>query len=603
MASDIKINKLKCDISRKNFSEKYDVFKIHSENKIRYSSKILDFKQLDKKIISVFHNDMNDLFVMMDKDRDNFILLKKVLLDKLIIRDITIKQQDSDIISDRVIVCLLLNGLNNYDIEMLRFSNLTGKLYCFNNRNLKWKKIAKKDIIWQIVALEIAVTKDMCLSFDVVTFSLIEFLKNSGISKSKLMAMPKYILNDYNALVRNFDRDLTNCFIKKQITRKKSSVSFLEIRSNEEFKSSKSGILQEIISRFNKKYRNICNLDFERFTNYIGLRSKFSIKRDEKIVNDLIRQNRINLIDLIGDNDSKKVSERFQNEAKLYDLDIVKVNRPEVNSLNICLIHEKDFYEESENKDPYSSFESLSNIQHITLELLKGLRNSSHKALFRSLKHELLIKKDIKDLKFSLFDWSSLKLKESIVFTIKEIIDENSCFVSLKVSPCGSFEFIISEDFTNFDELYYFYEDIFSKDKQIEFIITYDDKHLEVVSKTSIRTIANLDMISDNLNKGITKLRNKEKRDELFNAITDIKFIRENDFISYYFSGNIAEPMRYSIPKACVLRKIESLDEKPIRFLELLPTLNVSFVNNNKLTVLPFPIKYLREFFKCHNKG
>lgn len=33
-------------------------------------------------------------------------------------------------------------------------------------------------------------------------------------------------------------------------------------------------------------------------------------------------------------------------------------------------------------------------------------------------------------------------------------------------------------------------------------------------------------------------------------------------------------------------------------FDKLLPTMNVTFVHNGQLTVLPFPFKYLREFVK-----
>lgn len=56
--------------------------------------------------------------------------------------------------------------------------------------------------------------------------------------------------------------------------------------------------------------------------------------------------------------------------------------------------------------------------------------------------------------------------------------------------------------------------------------------------------------------------------------------------------------MRQKIQRACVVRTIEGYDGAEIRFDEMLPMMNVTFVHSGQLTVMPFPFKYLREYIK-----
>lgn len=55
-------------------------------------------------------------------------------------------------------------------------------------------------------------------------------------------------------------------------------------------------------------------------------------------------------------------------------------------------------------------------------------------------------------------------------------------------------------------------------------------------------------------------------------------------------------------PEYAVIREIEPGDDSNLIFDKLLPLMNVDFVKNGDLTVVPFPIKYLREWIKV-DKG
>ena len=60
--------------------------------------------------------------------------------------------------------------------------------------------------------------------------------------------------------------------------------------------------------------------------------------------------------------------------------------------------------------------------------------------------------------------------------------------------------------------------------------------------------------------------------------------------------------MRPKINRAANIRRIEGYKDAPIMFEKLLGTMNVTFVHNGQLTVLPFPFKYLREYIRGLNE-
>ena len=53
-----------------------------------------------------------------------------------------------------------------------------------------------------------------------------------------------------------------------------------------------------------------------------------------------------------------------------------------------------------------------------------------------------------------------------------------------------------------------------------------------------------------------------------------------------------------SINRVANIRKIEPFEDSILMFEKLLPLMNVTFVHNGQLTIIPFPFKYLREYVK-----
>ena len=169
----------------------------------------------------------------------------------------------------------------------------------------------------------------------------------------------------------------------------------------------------------------------------------------------------------------------------------------------------------------------------------------------------------------------------------------------MKVHPDGSFD-IQEQEFTllemnEYTDCVNVFEDAKTKGETVKGIIRDEQGRINIIKDTGIITLPEAEEIKALLASGDTKLRGKERREELLSPCLDIKTYMEDDK-QFYYVWTIGEGMRWKIPRAANVRCIEGFHEAPLMFDRLLPTMNVTFVHNGQLTVLPFPFKYLREY-------
>ena len=88
---------------------------------------------------------------------------------------------------------------------------------------------------------------------------------------------------------------------------------------------------------------------------------------------------------------------------------------------------------------------------------------------------------------------------------------------------------------------------------------------------------------------------------ENFNSLLGLKIAKING--SYeYFVGKKKEALKFSLPSSCVIRSVtpwingELKADGEIFLDEFAHMLTVEFVRNGQFTVMPFPMKYLREY-------
>jgi hypothetical protein len=89
--------------------------------------------------------------------------------------------------------------------------------------------------------------------------------------------------------------------------------------------------------------------------------------------------------------------------------------------------------------------------------------------------------------------------------------------------------------------------------------------------------------------------KDKDYREELFDAALDIKYFGTSEIEAHYFVGQ-RDINKYSFKDACYFRKIVAVNGSKLIFKELLPTMDVDFVRTGESTVIPFPFKYIREY-------
>lgn len=95
---------------------------------------------------------------------------------------------------------------------------------------------------------------------------------------------------------------------------------------------------------------------------------------------------------------------------------------------------------------------------------------------------------------------------------------------------------------------------------------------------------------------------------ENFNSLLGLKIVKING-IYEYFVGKKKDALQFSLPCSCVLRSVTPWINGDLKnngeiFLdEFAHMLTVEFVRNGQYTVIPFPIKYLREYQRFFEKG
>ncbi len=596
MSTSIKVNELKYNIDRDALSRIYDFFTIEtSEKYIKQGSYILDASALCNDVKSIKFESGKKVLFMMKKDPGNREKIKTLFKEISDGDNYFFQQTKINEIADYLLIQLLLNALGSYESDFLKFNNLTGHLYCFHPNWIKRGKEKKDSVIWKVPCLEIAVTKDLYIKLLVRTFTSSRLRNKITFKKRKYEEYPKYVFAANNTLCRRLKDDNTDCFIMRQVDGVKSEITFLNIQSKEKFDQSKMGVLNNVIQYFNEKYQGMCNIGFEEKQvehrlDYSKAMQNENIKR----IREILSQKEIHIVDMVGDNYSPEFCKDIKKLlSEKYDVEATIGKRINKDGLNILVIHNAEYYEDAE--DPHDKVYEGTAIQHVTLE---DFAENSDFAI-STIVHEIIIKEDLKDNKISLFDWSQTGIEEPVSFGVEARINEVNRYFFMKVASNGSFE-IKEQEFTIFEyneyiELCNIFESANTSLEIVKGVIRYEDGSIAIIKDTGLFTIPEIDSINELLECGDNKLRGKERREELLSSCLDIKSYREKN-ADYYFVGTIGEGMRPGIQRASVVRKIEGIDDSNIGFDKLISLMNVSFVINGQLTVIPFPFKYLREY-------
>ena len=594
MSAPIKTNQLTYTFDKELFSKNYDIFCIRtSEKHFKNGAYIIDAPLLSNNVCSVLFKSGREIFVLMKSNGSNKSLLKNAILKEGGADRITISQVTPNSLKDDIVFQLMLNSLGNYESPLLKFNNLTGHLYCFHPNWLIRGRKSEADVVFKVPCLELRLSSEFRLNMEVHTFTS-ELLRNKiEFKKKKFDEYPKYIFSAHNTLRRKLKDDVGYSFIMRQTKNAKTEIAFLDIQNIDRFNQSKMGILTTVLENFNDRFSSIAHLDFESITDYKALDYTRSVANENKqAISDLLSIKPIKIVDCIDDEYSKIFCKEICDLLlSKYGIKTSCGKRVAKDHLNIRVIHNAAFYADSD--DPHRIFNHVA-VQHITFE---DFSECSEFAISTVI-HEMLIKADLVKQKISLFDWNTLGLKDDIDFGIEVTDEQNTKYIFMTIHPNGTFN--ISEQTLNLFETNKYNQcvEIFENAKmnsvKVHGIIRDALGNINIIKDTEWFTLPEIYSIKAELANGNTKLRGKEKRNELLSSCLDIKMF--NDGVSeYYFVGTIGNGMRWLINRAANIRKIEPFEDSILMFEKLLPLMNVTFVHNGQLTIIPFPFKYLRE--------
>ena len=654
-----KTNQLNIRFNFQQIVKEYTIVKFStSENFIKYGALILDKIELELNAKSIIFERGKSFYALFDKNYISNVDLSKQLEkiedgNKLSFK--ILNKTELELLETHTLSQLLINSIATPNHKRLTFNNLTGKLYLFNPNHLKISKSKDKEQIFKIVGLEFYIAPNCCLQLNVKTFSSVLLSKQMDFSKKKLKEYPKYtFVHSTNTLKRVLPSESIkgeNLFILKQTSKKgsleKNNIPFFDFSNLNEFKNSKIGMLSDVFDSIKEKLSNYLSIDFKsaKTNNIIRHSNTFDYsKLNESIF----------LIDGIKDENSNEHLESIKGEIENHipNSKIELYKKENKTGYNVKLIHNKSFYQKYEQKDPYKP---SNNIQHITSEDFKLNSKASIKAIIK----ELVIKNDIRNKKISIIDWSKYNYKNKWIFGIKSNID--FYFLTIEYNGVLSYEKFESDLFnqSEYDELCSIYDndsniEFIVKDdigniniikRTNNFTLPefekINDSLIKENSKISIKKDVALSVVNEvfetekvkefenkikqieNWNKenllNCFKNRNDKKifvdkvkqetgeviksyfrdksRYEILDSQLDIHSFKENER-NYYFVGIKGKGIQQSISRASVIREIETYGNSEYVFENLLPLMNVDFVKNGDLTVLPFPIKYLREWKK-----
>jgi len=595
MNTPIKTNKLVYKLNYNEIDKKFDIFAVKTSKKyFEYGAYILDVPAMDRNVKSVRFEGGKCFHVLMEKNYENKYLLRQAIDKAPDFDTIFFSQISSCDMEDYALLQLFLNSLGSASHKLLSFNNLTGSFYCFHPEWLN----KKNNIIWQVSCLDIKITPEYKMKFDVKTFSSEKLRNKINFTSRKFEDYPKYVISTaHNTLKRKTSDDKGEVYIPRQVEGQKKSIEFIDVYQLDKFNTTKMGVVSKIIEKFNEKFKGLAEIDFECISEYISLDYDNKKAKENKILIESELKNRnLCIVDSIGDNASQDLCSRIQNLLlDEYNIFVPIVKDIMKDHLNLYLIHNKEYYFGVD--DPYKKQYDGISIQHITLE---DFDNNKLKYSLSTVIHELLIKSDLQERKIRLFDWSSLGFEEDMTFGMATGDKKNQRYFFMNIHPDGSFD--ITEQINDLFSRSIYSEciDIFQaqssskSDAEIEGVIMDSKGNINIIKDTQWVTIPEIFKIRYELESGNTKLRNEEKRTELFNDILDIKQFIYNDE-EHYFAGYIGHGIKPTLQCAVHIRKFEKYQNAPSFLTKILPLMYVTFVRNNQLTVIPFPFKYLRE--------
>lgn len=336
---------------------------------------------------------------------------------------------------------LLCNAIPALSSAGQMYHNLTGKLYHLDRA---WHR-GRGEVPRCFWALRIEFTWDGCIKLPVVTFSAAE-------RKQRDPSAPQYLFDSKSYTLRRLvrqdpDRNTPRFVIGSPDTTRKNTVPFLEFGSLEDFQHCKVGVLQNFLD-------NVTGL----LAPYLVLRTCYlqeeahlgnkAIHSQMENIRRRLREAPVYMEDTVQDERSAALAVLLRKKLLEYSGITLCEGIPTPGATLFRVIHNKEFYQDHPDQDPYRHAPSNYAVQHLTIEdfqLCDLDISEKEDAALRKVLQELAIKRDILHETITCYDWASAGYTSPVNFVI--ITDEGKqkdgplCYRRLRVLPDGALEY------------------------------------------------------------------------------------------------------------------------------------------------------------------
>ena len=345
---------------------------------------------------------------------------------------------------------------------------------------------------------------------------------------------------------------------------------------------------------------------------------------------------------------NQKIIDEFIEVVKnRYGIELTPTKSPRFGMYNIPCLHPKKYYEGKGEKDPYTD-QSYTLMQHATVENLEAAvkkyrsddkRNNTafekrvnkwleeHPGKTRTdyiyatndtkseanipmaevLFEQLYIKEEIENQQMEFYDWRSFNAEGDWQFAIplthsvnhKKVLDGFSYFVIHRdgsmeePEKCDPSDIMAPAEFSTLDDW-----------KIIDFAVVDPNGNVNVVRSTQVCTLPDAAKIKriikenkKNNRKRTLDVKTEESKKENLAGCVNIGYVKITDNRWIYYVGQYNN-LQQSVANSSVVREIEAVNGSSVFFDKLFHMMSIPFVKHNQNSVIPFPIKYLREWCK-----
>lgn len=335
-------------------------------------------------------------------------------------------------------------------------------------------------------------------------------------------------------------------------------------------------------------------------------------------------------------------------------------NEVVLNKLNLTITKNKEFYENNKIEDPYNLIKSTQCLsQNMSIDILDKILADNKETLLHVLLKELIIKQELFQSKL-LLPYTNILDNFIVIYPFKasqkaeydfykvEIISQQLNFTGLTTDEkrlCEDICFSISYD-TTLEAILIYNHNISYITKSMEFplpnIIELEKVISEYVQPVKMKKQTILDIwdeiyqlekhnlrerllkeIEKNINildgsveltlltlgkdnnkfklaleehvnrRLVLSLKTKKENRHIIESLIGIRYSKAHD--KYFVGTN--HNLNMDIKKASIIRELHTYSGENM-MKTILPMLNEYFVKNGDFTVLPYPLKYIKEYYK-----